>query len=155
MILKSRSSRVRKGTFVPEFTLIVVVFFMFMFGIFEYARFIFVQNVLNNAAREGARYAVVQTNTASTTTVQNYVNTYLAGQGSSLSGFSSSSNISVFQANTSTGKDNSGGWSNAQQGQAIGVTISGTYTPLLPNFLFMNTSISMQATAIMYSEGGL
>jgi len=155
MIPRSQPRSPRKGAFATEFAFIVVVFFMFLFGILEYARFIFVQNVLNNAAREGARYAVVQTNSATTAQVQTYVNAYLAGQGSALSGFSSTSNIIVFQANTSTGKDNGAGWTNSQQGQAIGVTISGTYTPLLPAFLFMNATLQLQATSIMYSEGGL
>jgi len=135
--------------------LLCVVFFMFMFGILEYARFIFIQNLLNNACREGARYAVVQTLNGTTAGVQSYVDAYLAGQGSALNGYSLSTSISVFQANTSTGANNSGGWTNAGQGQAIGVTITGTYDPILPSFLFLGNTISMQATSIMYSEGGL
>jgi len=154
MIQRPRIRTQREGTSIPEMALLSVVFFMFMFGILEYARFIFIQNLLNNACREGARYAVVQTLNGTSSQVQSYVDAYLAGQGSALNGYSLSS-ITVFQANTSTGANNSGGWTNAGQGQAIGVSITGTYDPLLPSFLFMGNTISMQATSIMYSEGGL
>src|SRR5271165_5862885 len=134
MIQRPQPKSRRQGAVTVEMALIVVVFLMFLFGILEYARFIFFQNLVNNAAREGARYAVVQTPTATTAQVQTYVDAYLAGQGSALAGYSSTSSITVFQANTSTGVNNGAGWNNAGQGQAIGVTISGTYHPIVPNF---------------------
>jgi Flp pilus assembly protein TadG len=153
MIWKRAGNRPRKGTTIVEMAFVAIVFFMFLFGVLEYARFIFIQNMLDTAAREGARFAVVQTSSGVTTAqVQNYVDAYLAGQGTALSGYVKTTNITVFQASTTTGLDNSGGWTNAGPGQAIGVKISGTYTPLLPNFLFMGTTLSIQGTAVMYSE---
>jgi hypothetical protein len=42
-----------------EFALIAPFFFLLLFAIVEGARFIFFYEMLNNAAREGARYAIV------------------------------------------------------------------------------------------------
>ena len=48
-----------KGQALAEFALIAPIFFMLLFGIIEAGRFIFYYEVLNNATREGARYAIV------------------------------------------------------------------------------------------------
>jgi hypothetical protein len=42
-----------------EFALVVPWFFLLLFGIIEAGRFIFYYETLNNATREGARYAIV------------------------------------------------------------------------------------------------
>ena len=42
-----------------EFALIAPIFFMLLFGIIEGGRFMFYYEVLNNATRDGARYAIV------------------------------------------------------------------------------------------------
>lgn len=42
-----------------EFALVAPVFFLFLFGIIEGGRFIFYYEMLSNATREGARYAIV------------------------------------------------------------------------------------------------
>ena len=42
-----------------EFALVAPVFFLLLFGIIEAGRFIFYYEVLNNATRDGARYAIV------------------------------------------------------------------------------------------------
>lgn len=42
-----------------EFALVAPIFFMLLFGIIEAGRFMFYYEVLNNATREGARYAIV------------------------------------------------------------------------------------------------
>lgn len=42
-----------------EFALVAPLFFLLLFGILEAARFVFYYEVLNNATREGARYAIV------------------------------------------------------------------------------------------------
>lgn len=49
----------RRGVTLVETCLILVVFLMMLFGIFEYCRFLLVLHVTNNAARDGARYASV------------------------------------------------------------------------------------------------
>lgn len=61
--MKTKRSR---GQALPEFALIAPLFFLLLFGIIEAGRFVFYYEVLNNATREGARYAIV--NGASSTT---------------------------------------------------------------------------------------
>ena len=53
--LQKRSER---GSTIVEAAIIITVFFMFLFGIFEAGRALNMQQVLTNAAREGARLAV-------------------------------------------------------------------------------------------------
>lgn len=61
MLLTTRSarSRRRRGLTIVESALVMSVFLLLLFGMFEYCRFLMVLHVSNNAAREGARYAVV------------------------------------------------------------------------------------------------
>src|SRR5437016_7245916 len=49
----------RRGMTAPEAALVLSVFMMLLFGLFEYCRFLLVLHVTTNAARDGARYAVV------------------------------------------------------------------------------------------------
>ena len=48
-----------RGQALPEFALVAPLFFMLLFGIIEAGRFIYYYEVLSNATREGARYAIV------------------------------------------------------------------------------------------------
>lgn len=48
-----------RGQALAEFALVAPIFFMVMFGIIEAGRFMFYYETLNNATREGARYAIV------------------------------------------------------------------------------------------------
>ena len=69
-----------------------------------------VRQVINNAAREGARYATVSTATVDTAAVQTVVQNFLAGQLSS-----SGTTIQVYLADPATGS-NLGDWTTAQLG---------------------------------------
>ncbi len=53
------TSRRRKGQAIVEFALVAPLFFALTFGLFEFGRAIYYTQVVNNAAREGARYAIV------------------------------------------------------------------------------------------------
>jgi hypothetical protein len=50
---------VRRGGTIVESVLVLSVFLLLLFGMFEYCRFLLVLHVTNNAARDGARYAAV------------------------------------------------------------------------------------------------
>jgi hypothetical protein len=54
-----RSRRRSRGQALPEFALVAPVFFLVLLAIIEGGRFIFYYQTLNNATREGARYAIV------------------------------------------------------------------------------------------------
>src|SRR5580692_10919305 len=89
MILARRTSTPRRtGAHLVELAIVAPIFFLFLFGILEYGRFVMTLQIMTNAAREGARYAVVTTNdpnTSPTQDVQNWVSSYMAGQGVQLS----------------------------------------------------------------------
>lgn len=53
--MKSR----QQGSTIVEFSLVLLLFFMFLLGILDFSRMLFTWNAANEAARAGARYAVV------------------------------------------------------------------------------------------------
>lgn len=65
----------RQGAAIVEFAVVAPIFFLLVFGIIEFGRMVMVQQVLTNAAREGARVAVLSgaTTTQVTTAVTNYL----------------------------------------------------------------------------------
>ena len=80
--IEPRQRTSERGTTIIEAAIILLAFFMFLFGIFEAGRFINTRQVLTNAAREGSRFAVTPlsgTNTLpSTSEIEIRVNQYLA-----------------------------------------------------------------------------
>src|SRR3954463_14275383 len=65
----------RRGTAAVEFALVAPLFVLLVFGMIEYGRMVMVQQLLVNAAREGARVGVLDgsTGTSVTTAVNNYL----------------------------------------------------------------------------------
>src|SRR5260370_22959096 len=62
MLLRPTSGRHRRrGATVVEMAFVLSIALLLLFGILEYARFVFFMHVAQNAAREGARFAVVRT----------------------------------------------------------------------------------------------
>ncbi|TAK02453.1 MAG: pilus assembly protein [Chloroflexota bacterium] len=47
------------GQALTEFALVIPIFLLVLYGIIEFGRYVYTVQVLNNAAREGARYAIV------------------------------------------------------------------------------------------------
>jgi Flp pilus assembly protein TadG len=142
----------RSAAYIPEFCLVAIFFFMILCGMIEYARYLFTVNTMFNAAREGARYAITHTDTMTTNQVCDYIDGYMAGQGIQLNNYAKYTNITLFQADPTTGADNGGGWQNAGQAQAIGVKITGTFSEIVPSLLRMGGSPTITVTVIMYSE---
>lgn len=56
---RGASRRRNRGQALVEFALLAPVFFLVLFAIIEAGRFMFYYEILNNATREGARYAIV------------------------------------------------------------------------------------------------
>src|SRR3954447_25684611 len=119
---RSRKPRSRKGSAIVEAALVLPIVLLFLFGVMDYCRLIFVIQVCENAAREGARYAVARTGDGTTAAdVQNYVKAALAGQGSALTGLT----IDVMDVNPSTGVMVAGSsWNDAPFGGAIMVRVT-------------------------------
>ena len=72
-----RDRRRRLGATITEFAIIAPIFFLLVLSSFEFGRAIMVQQILTNAAREGARQAIVEN--ADSTDVVNSVTSYLSG----------------------------------------------------------------------------
>ena len=62
MTRRRASNRRHRGQALVEFALVAPVFFMLLFSIIEFGRALYYIQILNNAAREGARYAIVHGN---------------------------------------------------------------------------------------------
>ncbi|MGH9874035.1 MAG: TadE/TadG family type IV pilus assembly protein [Pyrinomonadaceae bacterium] len=61
MRLPKKSERGERGSTLVEFAIGATVFLTVMFGVMEFGRALWVHNALSDAARRGARYAVVHT----------------------------------------------------------------------------------------------
>lgn len=48
-----------RGQALAEFALVAPIFFLLLFSIIDFGRYVYYVQILNNAAREGARYAIV------------------------------------------------------------------------------------------------
>ena len=124
----------RRGAAVVEFAAVAPVLFVLVFGMIEFGRMVMVQQVITNAAREGARMAIVPGSTSSSVTTS--VNTYLTG-------------ASVRGATTTVSPDPS----SATYGSLITVSVSVPFTSVswvaTPSFL---GSATLRAQCIMRTE---
>lgn len=71
--------RKRRGAAAVEFAIVAPVFVLMILGMIEFGRAIMVQQVLTNAAREGARVAVLDGSTS--TGINSTINSYLQSAG--------------------------------------------------------------------------
>jgi Flp pilus assembly protein TadG len=143
----ARGNAGRAGATLVETAIVISACLLFMFAIFEYGRYVMIRQIVENAAREGARQAVVSTNSAATADIQATVQKYLVGQGQNLNGLS----IQVYKADPATGA-NLGDWTTAAWGEGIAVDVSGNYNPMLPSFGFLKATVPVHVTSIMRSE---
>ena len=143
---KLRGSR-RWGAAAVETALIMTPLTMFVFGVFEYGRLLMDWNVLNNAAREGCRYALVN-NTAGTISadVTAVVTTRLGQESASFS------NLTVTVSGTHNGVATA--VNNLIPGDLISVTVSGQYKfmNVIPFHPMPNLTVTSSVT--MVCEGG-
>src|SRR5437899_12307070 len=54
-----RSAARARGQALVEFAFVAPIFFLILFGIIDFGRYVYCVQILDNAAREGARYAIV------------------------------------------------------------------------------------------------
>src|SRR5262249_51687381 len=104
-----QSRRNRRGTTVVETAVVVNVLFLILLGVFEYGRIAMIRQLIDNAAREGARVAVVSTSSYPATSTAQIIDTttsYLAGQ--QLQNVA----VQVYEADPVTG-GNIGAWNQA------------------------------------------
>jgi Flp pilus assembly protein TadG len=145
MPAKQRRAADRKGGVMVETALVLPIILVMVMGLFDHCRAIMVQQLVINAAREGARQAIANTSTMTTANLQAVVTQALAGQR-----FSSVA-ISVYQVDPVTG-NNLGAWNSTPAGSSIAVQVNAHYTPMLSPFSLLPSSMAIEATSIMTSE---
>ncbi len=162
----------RRGAVIVESAFVLSIFLLMIFGIFEYCRYLLVLHVATNAARDGARYASVNTDKPNTfdtvdftdanakvyPSITKYTNGLLANTAQNINGLA----IVVYPCDPVAlaqtppvvqGKSPRTGWNDAAFPGKIAVRIQGQYVPLLPSFLSMPTSITVDITSVIGSEG--
>ena len=127
--------RNRRGAAAVEFAVVSPVLFLLIFGMIEYGRMVMVQQVITNAAREGARKGVLDgtTNSDVTTVVSNYL-----------------TSASISGATTTVTPTNP---SNATYGGTVTVTVSVPYSKVswLPHNFWLGSK-TLTATSVMRRE---
>lgn len=146
LVNKFRAQR-RRGASAVETAMIMIPLTMLLFGVFEYGRLLLDLNVLNNAAREGCRYAVVNnTNASVAANTQTVVTNFMAGRDVGFGGFTVT--VSGTHQGVATPVNN------LVAGDMITVTLTGTYKfmniiPLVPSL----PSFTLSSSVTMACEG--
>ncbi len=143
----------RRGAAMVETALVLPIVLLFMFGIFEYGRYFMTMQLLNNAAREGARYAVthLQPVTIGNTTYGNAtsdVTTIVTGMTTGVT--LNNQTINVYASDAQG--NNLGAWNNAIAGQSVTVQITGNFQFMTAAFLSLPGTISVDVKSAMDAE---
>ncbi len=151
----ARRKRIRRrGTTVVEGALLLPLVLLFLMGILEYGRYIMTVQVLTNAAREGAHYALSHTEpvTLEGTTYGNSTSDVVAAVERASGGQSLTNEVIQIYKSDVYG-NSQGQWTDAGIGDSICVEISGTYVFLIPQLLHLPSSMAVNTKAVMRSEG--
>jgi hypothetical protein len=142
-----KTSTSRHGMTLVETAMVITVLVMLLFGIVEYCRLVYFRQLIHNAAREGARYAVVHTDEedVEAKTIE-LVTKKMFGSDKSASGFV----VQVYAGDKDA--NNVGTVEDARFGEYIVVQAECDYIPILPEFLFMGKTIHVRSRSLMNSE---
>jgi Flp pilus assembly protein TadG len=153
VIRRPSSDTRRRGATAVETAAVISLALLFIFGIIEYARLLYFFQVADNAAREGARYAIVHTGDGTTTAqVQAAVKAAMAGQEVALTPGSFVVNVYNADPNTGAAIPNTS-WTEAPFAGAVAVEVNGTYSLVLPTFLrFSGPTVAIKVRSLMMSE---
>jgi Flp pilus assembly protein TadG len=162
----------RRGAAVVEASLVLGIFFVLMFGVFEYCRFLMVLHVTNNAARDASRYASVNVGCdpdqvpAKKAEILQYAKDRMGGVYKQIAGLEVAvypcsappqtvpKSLTTSKADPFNAADaNNPPWNQASFTERIAVTIRGRYEPITPLILFLPKSIPIHITAMTGSEG--
>jgi Flp pilus assembly protein TadG len=134
----SRIRSNRRGAAIVEFAVVVPLFFTLVMGIIEFGRIFMVQEMLVNAARVGARAAILSGSTQSG--VQSIISNYMSSTG--VSGY------------TSTISPNLSGSPAPGSGTAISVTVSVPWSSITwsGTYPINLTGTTLTSTVVMIHE---
>lgn len=151
MILRRKHRTERRGAAVVESAFVLAIFFLFLVGIIEYARFLFFLHVATNATANAARYAVVHTGDGTTKAqVQQVCTDTMTGQTSYVAGYT----VDVFAAQTGVSPPTAVAgalWNDAAFGAGICVRVTGNYQ-FAGGSLIGISSLPISVSAVMTSE---
>lgn len=180
MLRQSRSTSARRrGATIVENAFVLSLFLMLVFGIFEWGRYIFMQQLMRNAARDAARFAAVRVSVADQITVNStdtttfpggrpayVINDFTNAATARMAGFHTSlanfqvliypcdpvgmyGNPVVIQP-----KPAPSSWNNAMFSERIAVQVQGDFRVLLPAFLLgMPNTMTIRSISLVSSEG--
>jgi Flp pilus assembly protein TadG len=137
---------VRGGATAVETALVLTPLLMCTLGIFEYGRFLMHLNMLNNAVREGCRYAVVNnTGSSITNNTKTVITNYLGNEARNFS------NLTVTLSGTHSGTSTA--VNNLAAGDYLTVTATAGYSfmNIIP-FVTMR-SLTLTRSVTMSCEG--
>lgn len=142
--------RERRAAAAVEFAFVAPIVLMVLFGIIEYGRYFMVRHVMDGAAREGVRYAVVHSSTATDVDVTNVVN----GRTQQIIGsfVAGTYAVDVFWLDAAAANAKKYPFSDATFGSMMGVTVTGTFRPLVPRLLNMSSTVPLRSACYMLSE---
>src|SRR4051812_49901242 len=145
MTTRRTSRPARRGATVVETAAVLSVLVLFLFSIFEYGRYLLVENLLLNAVRDGCRYALVHCQDPTCVAdTQAVVRQKMAGLDSQLSGL----DIRVFPTS------NPGGLlSDTNPDDPVTVQATGTFRALFPSLPYMPSVFTMRSASAMTCEG--
>ncbi len=180
MIRTPNRRRPRPGTTLVETAMVLSLLLLFLFGIFEYGRYLMVTQCLSNAARDGVRYAstnVDKSNSFVTVdeggrmNITDYTKSQCQGVDKMISSFA----VQVFPCSDAElfqdppvvqPKATYTSWNEAAFTGRLAVRITGIYRPVLPvvwlpgpgggmktSFYGSGNTVPLTITAICGSEG--
>lgn len=170
-VLVGRRTR-RPAATVVEGAFVISLFLLFIFGIFEYARYLMFLHVATNAIRDAGRYASVNvdkpidfptvdftTGTLTYPSITSYAKMRLGGCDRMMdTGYT----ITVFPCDSAqlsltppvlAQKPGATSWNEASFTERICVQMSGVYRMALPSFLYASPAINVNISAVVGSEG--
>ena len=146
----SRPSSAR-GQSLVEFSLVIPIFMLMVFGIVDGGRLIFAYNTVSNAARDGARVAIVNQSTSGTTTCDTTSATAWP-TGCAISAATSlgltPGDVSVTYRNPA----NTGDCTSPTIGCIAVVTASAQFNPLTPGIALLIGPVTVSSTTKMPIE---
>ena len=147
-----RRTESRRGATAVEMAFALPVFLLFLFAIFEYSRYFMVRHVMDAAAQEGCRFAVVQGSTATVAQVNAIVTTRMTPILGFLTGNTFTTDIHWIDSKA--GNAIKYPYTNAPFGESVGVKVTAGFRPALPRMFFAGTtSINVTSATYMLSEG--
>lgn len=175
--VRRQSSR-RRGMTIVQTALVLSIALVLIFSVYEYGRLLMMKHIMENAAREGARFAVAHTNDMTKADIEAEITKFLHGFDKQLIGFEINIKAKVLRGGGANGDKGTAlaTWTDAAYTDGIIVEIKGNYKADLPTLQFLPNAfgaggspspggdgvfvmgwlpntIPLRAQSVMYSEG--